>query len=181
VPTVARINCGGSEYTDSSSNVWAADPGPDASNGDGTHTYGAVDMAGTDLETVYLSERYAFGLGAYMQYEIAIDNGTYDVRLLMCESHYTVTNNRSMTIEVNDVEIESDYNPFDAAGGKDIPADVIVNDVVVTGGEIKIYVAANVPTESAELRGIAITPAGGGGGGPVIPVFVHHYRQQGIC
>ena len=153
---VYRINAGGDTYTDADGNQWAAD---DYFNSPGQTTdaetqFGTTDIAGTDDDRLYLTERY-WQDASDTEYSLPVDDGTYTVRLHLAEIYFgsqtsTGDGERVMSANVEGGDVELD--------GYDIHADVGANTatvkeytVEVTDGSLDIdfSASANNPKISA--------------------------------
>lgn len=72
--TVIAINAGGSAYTDSTGKLWVSDTGYYNTGRAGSYS---AQIAGTNLQTIYQSERYDVGGSPQMKYSIPLVNGQY--------------------------------------------------------------------------------------------------------
>ncbi len=113
---VARINCGGSDYTDPNGNLWIADT---YYNGGRVATPSTNPISGTSMDLLYQTERYDHPAGVEMSYNIPIpEDGLYRILLHFAEiSPFQA----SIGARLFDVEIEGnlildDYDIFAVAG-----------------------------------------------------------------
>ncbi|MEM7165061.1 MAG: putative Ig domain-containing protein [Planctomycetota bacterium] len=110
-----RINSGAlvGDYMETMTDaVWAADfgfsnPGEDFTRGGGTV------INNTDDPTLYLSERFTFGLN--FNYELALPNGTYTVRLHFVETAFTAAGQRSFHVDLEGTQVLTDFDIIDEA------------------------------------------------------------------
>jgi fibronectin type 3 domain-containing protein len=79
--TVIRVNAGGPQYTDSASQVWAADTG--FNTGSSSSTGNAI--AGTSDPALYQTERWDTGTAPELTYSFTVPNGAYTVKLHFAE------------------------------------------------------------------------------------------------
>ena len=112
------------------------------------------DIAGTDEDAVYQSERY----GDY-RYEVPVSDATYSVRLHFAELYQTEAGARSFTVAVEGVEVFNSLDLF-AEVGAFTAYDVDVFDVAVSDG--KLTITLTTVADNATISGFAIFSADGG-------------------
>ncbi|QJE97074.1 malectin domain-containing carbohydrate-binding protein [Luteolibacter luteus] len=156
---VKRINSGGLAYTDTLGRVWEADTG--FSSGSTNTSTNAI--AGTDDDTLYQTERYdPQSTGAFLEYNFALANGQYEVRLHFAETYSGVTAPGQRLFDVfaeNNLALD-DFDIFAHAGLN--RACVITFPVVVADGSLNlrwVHGAAQNPKVCA----IEVYPIQGGG------------------
>ncbi len=104
-----RINAGGNEYKAADGNVWSADYGYDSNSS----TYNVSDaVANTQDQTLYQSERY----GDEVVYNIPASNGRYTINLHFAEGYWTRPNQRLITIDIEDRQVENRFDIVAQAG-----------------------------------------------------------------
>ncbi len=148
-----RVNAGGAAYTDSLGNTWAADRAY-TSGGWGyvdgqTYTVGN-EIAGTDDDSLYQSERYSL-----TAYRFTVSNGSYDVTLKFAELYCTYPQCRIFTVKIEGQPVLADFDLFAEAGGRykahDRTFTVSVND-----GRLDVTFTAT--TGAAKINALWIRP-----------------------
>ncbi len=125
-----RIEAGSNQdYTDAQGQLWRADAG---FVGGQVVDRGAVEIAGTDNDRLYQTERW--GLDGYI---IKVPNGKYTVRLHFAETSFDVAGKRLFTVAVEDQKI-TDIDIFAETGGSHKAVVKTFDDVVVDDGELDI-------------------------------------------
>src|SRR5688500_15590571 len=115
----ARVNCGGSQYTDGLGNVWAAD-----NHYTGGNVFNVTNaIANTTEDGLYQYCRY----GSF-SYSIPVSSGTYTVRLHFAELYWPSTGSRVFDVFVNGVNVADNFDIVAAAG-----ANFTAHVVEVTG------------------------------------------------
>ncbi|MEX0774194.1 MAG: SGNH/GDSL hydrolase family protein [Phycisphaeraceae bacterium] len=126
-----RINCGSAEdWTDQHGHVWYADPvsigtdmaggAPSLSPGQWHRIGGQAGVREPDLPLYPpsfsgLLRRECYGLAAY---HVALPAGCYQVRLVVGETHETLSSHqRQFSLAVNDRELSTPVHPFAIAQG----------------------------------------------------------------
>jgi hypothetical protein len=129
---LARVNAGGSGYTDPAGNVWSADTG---FNGGNPYSTGQP-IANTSSPGVYQTCRW----GAF-SYQFSAPNGSYMVTLKFAEVSMSAAGQRVFNVAINGAPVLTNFDIFTASGGalraldKSFP-------VTVTGGQIVISFTA---------------------------------------
>jgi hypothetical protein len=154
VPVVA-INAGGPAL-EVGGKTWEAD------TGQGGHQWASpdttTDIADTDLDALYRTERAA----EQMSYEIALPNGTYQVRLHMAETYWgapggsqpgETPGRRVESFTVEGQSVVSDLDLVDQAGGT-MTAFVRNTEATVADGALSVAGTASV--DMAQLNGIEV-------------------------
>jgi len=162
-----RVNAGGPAFTDSTGNLWSADSG---FTGGGTYGTGA-SISKTSDQTLYQTER--FSSNGTLEYTTTVANGQYSVVLKFAEIYFSGPGQRVFNIIINGVTVESNFDPFAAAGGNYTAVDKTY-PVNVTGGAIDIRfvsVLQNPKVSAIEIDPVTITP--------VIPSFVDEETPTG--
>ena len=156
-PTEFYVNSGGAEYTATDSTTYAADVNfvggtPFASDG--------LEIAGTDDDTLYQTERY----GTF-EYAIPVANGAYDVTLHFAEIYHGVQNGNGVGAREFDVAIEGqqvldNYDIVADVGSATATTKTYTADV--TDGELNIQFTAEV--DQAKVSAIGVAPSDGSTG-----------------
>jgi hypothetical protein len=145
-----RVNAGGPAYTDALGNIWAADSG---FTGGATFST-ASPIANTADKALYQSEH--FGDSGGLEYITAVPNGQYTVTLKFAEVYFTSVGQRVFNIVINGNTVQTNFDPFAAAGGANTAVDETYPVTVTTGAiDIKLVAVAQNPKISA----IEIDPA----------------------
>ncbi len=145
-----RVNCGGSGYTDSAGNSWAADYG--FSGGNTWSTSAAIQNTTTPV--LYQSERYNSGP---LSYQFSVPNGSYQVRLMFAEIYWSAPNQRVFNILLNGTLVEKNFDIVVAAGGP-LRAIDRTYSLTVTSGVMTILLAQVI--ENPKISAIQITGTG---------------------
>ena len=143
-----RVNAGGAAYTDPQGNAWRADTGFSGGNGYST----GRTIAGTTTPQLYQSQRY----GTTFQYQFAVPNGSYNVKLKFAEIYFTTAGSRVCNVIINGQTALSRFDIVTAAGAAYTAVDRQFQ-VPVTGGQIVIQVTSVV--SNASINAIEISPA----------------------
>lgn len=143
-----RVNAGGPAYTDQQGNVWAADNG---FTGGGTYST-TTTISNTADPTLYQTEHFNSGT---LEYTTTLPNGQYSVVLKFAEIYFSAAGQRVFNIIINGTTVETNFDPFAAAGGIDIAVDKTY-PVTVTGGSIDIQFVAVV--QNPKVSAIEIDP-----------------------
>lgn len=117
------------DYNDANGQLWRADAG---FVGGQIVDRGAVEIAGTDNDRLYQTERW--GLDGYV---VKVPNGKYNVRLHFAETSFDVAGKRLFTVQVEDQKI-TDIDIFAEAGDSHKAVVKSFDDVVVEDGELTI-------------------------------------------
>lgn len=171
--SVFRLNAGGPSYTDSNSNVWAADKAYTVGSfgyvGGGLYSTSTA-ISGTSDPTLYQTERYNIS-----SYKFTIPNGNYDVTLKFAEIYppNCVVNKRGFNIDIQGIRVLSDFDIFVKAGK-------ICNGVIdqtfiasVTNGILTIGFTPVAGKDIQKINAIKIVSRGGSitGGGVLVCDF----------
>lgn len=154
--SLLRINSGGSAFTDSNGDSWAADAG---FTGGGTYTTG-YNVSGTSDQALYRTERTG-----NFSYAFNVDNGDYTVTLKFAEIYWATAGRRIFDVSINgqlvldNFDIVAHTDPF-SAYDQSFP-------VTVSGGSILITFSTVL--DNAKVSGIEITADSGGGGDTTPP------------
>jgi len=110
-----------------------------------------ADVAGTENDAVYLTERYELSA-----YRIQVPNGTYTVRLHFAETFEKIdaAGQRAFTVSVEGKPVLVDFDPFAAAGDKAFTAIIKECKADVADGELTIEFEAK--TQNTMINGICI-------------------------
>ncbi|WP_231188499.1 ThuA domain-containing protein [Haladaptatus sp. DYF46] len=150
-------------------------------SGDSSASGNDVDVAtsttgdpidGTDHDALYQSEQY----GGNLSYDVAIQNGTYDVTLHFAELYWNEIEGNDGYVEdaegqrVFDVSVQGesvlqDLDLFKRVG-HDVAFTKTVQDVEVTNGSLSI--STTTKADNSKFSGFEIQPTDGGGSGDVI-------------
>ncbi len=167
------MNAGGPAYTDPQGRGWAAD-----TNFTGGSTYGdSHPIANTDAEALYQSERY----GAF-QYQFAVPNGTYQLRLKFAELYFTGPGQRIFNVLINGQTALSNFDVFAQAGGAFRAVD---RELPVTTSNGQIVIQFSPLTDNPQISAIEIVPQNGGSGTTITwntgaPAPIGRMEAQGV-
>lgn len=158
-PSTVRINCGGPEYTTNDGQVFEADDANSYYTGGNTTTI-EDDIAGTDDDPLYQSERYgnADGFG----YEIDVANAVYDVHLHFAEIWWGDDGNgggnesRVFDLAIEGTEELTDYDIHQQVG-HDAALVESFQAVQVTDGQLEITTTTS--TDNAKFSAIEVVPS----------------------
>jgi len=145
--TIIRVNSGGNQYVDGSSNTWSADYG--YTGGNISTTTDAI--SGTTDDTLYQSERWINGT---LSYQFTVPNGSYTVNLLFAEIY---SGNASVGARVFDIQIEGStvLSNLDIYSEVGYEAALLKSfSVTVSDGQINIDLLQNV--ENPKISAIEI-------------------------
>ncbi|MEC4983286.1 MAG: malectin domain-containing carbohydrate-binding protein [Oscillatoria sp. PMC 1068.18] len=147
--TVALINAGGSNYTDTTNHNWTADQ-----NFTGGKTYSNNSaISGTDNDALFQSERY----GKDFSYDFAVANGDYQVKLNFAEIYWDTVGKRVFDVTVEN-QIAIDNLDIYAEVGKNVALTKTVTTTVTDGNlDIDFSTVAN----NAKVSSIEIIPLEG--------------------
>lgn len=148
-----RVNAGGPAYTDKAGNAWGADTGFTSTGTSSTGTFSTTAaVANTPDPTLYQTER--FGNAATLEYITPVTApGQYQVILKFAEIWFTSRGQRVFNIVINGTTVESNFDPFVAAGGANIAVDRTY-EVDVAGATIDIQlvpVTSNPKVSAIEI------------------------------
>ncbi|MBN2754875.1 MAG: glycoside hydrolase family 9 protein [Candidatus Goldbacteria bacterium] len=149
VPTPIRVNCGGLSYLDGAGNTWSADYGFTG----GTAASVTDAIANTTDDTLYQSERYG-----NPSYTFTVPNGYYDITFKFAETWFNAEGERIFDVEIEGVTVIDNLDLYVEAPGTMRAYDVIIQDVLITDGQINITSSSDA--DVANFRAIAIIPAG---------------------
>ena len=146
MPTLVQaVNAGGSEYTAANGITYQADT---FANGSTFSTTAGIE--GTEDDTLYQTEKWSKTL----EYELAVENGTYDVELNFAEiwGGAQDAGKRVVDLYVEDELVFEDLDLADDAGF--LTALDIVGEVSVTDGALNIRAEGDV--QNAKLAGFSV-------------------------
>jgi hypothetical protein len=149
-----RVNVGGGVYVDTAAQVWSADKAYAA--GSWGYVGGSMNstikaIANTLDPVLYQSERYWPSGGAY-KFDVA--NGTYRVELKFAELYYGGIDYRRFTVRLEGVTALTNFDVFQAAGGKYKAVDRVFL-IDVADGQLNIDFAAQV--DAATLTAVRVS------------------------
>ncbi len=156
-----RVNAGGPAYTDTTSNVWAAD---ENFSGGTTVAEGAA-VTGTSDSTLYDTQRY----GNSFSYSFNVPAGSYQVTLKFAETYSGdfAAGDRVFNVAVNGSTAVSNLDVY-AQVGANTQDDKVINNVSPTGGVITITFTGTTSTDtSAMVEAIQVIPQ------PATPTFTN--------
>jgi len=112
---------------------------------------GKHEVAGTENDALYLTERY--GLSAY---RIQLPNGTYTVGLHFAETYERIdaAGQRTYTVSIEGKPVLEKFDPFKEAGNKGFAAIVKTFKANVTDGELTIEFTEGV--QNPMINGICV-------------------------
>jgi hypothetical protein len=151
-PAVNRkINCGGT-----ATGSWEADGSWTMSSDGGADSFAnAIANAGEVPQVVYQTRRY----GKTVTYNLAIPDGTYNVRLHFAELYWTAAGKKRFNVTIEGRTVLTNLDLFAAAGGKNIALTRTFENVAVSGG-LQIQGVASVG--AAQFHGIEVWSTGPG-------------------
>lgn len=161
-----RIRAGGAAVTDSSGNVWAADM--DYSGG---YTYADSNpIANAPAPALYQAQRY--NVGAPVQYQFAVPNGSYAVTLKFAETWFTAAGQRIANIVINGQTVQSNFDIVAAAGGPNLAVDETYT-VNVTTGSIVIQLTPVVSNPEINALQIAASTSSSSSAAAFHPIYLN--------
>jgi hypothetical protein len=144
-----RIDVGGIEpFTDGAGNVWLPDQ---------NYSGGTVDapisnpIAGTTDDALYQRERW----GATTYTFSGLANGSYTVRLLMCETYFNATGARRFHIDINGTRVATNLDIFQETGAQ-FTALIKTYSATVSSGTLTIATSQGTADEPT-MHAIEIT------------------------
>ncbi|SDF10288.1 adhesin/invasin [Pricia antarctica] len=168
-PSLLRINSGGPEVT-LDGNVFMADQYFDAANTVAYTNPQVTEIAGTDDDALYLTERItsdnaAGGIKGPFSYTIPISNGTYSVKLYFAEIYWGSPNPQGFDGDIGKRIFNATIEGTQVFTGYDLVKDVDpatasarMYDIEVTDGELNISFEATV--NKPKISGIEILGTG---------------------
>ncbi|MCH6256583.1 malectin domain-containing carbohydrate-binding protein [Puniceicoccaceae bacterium K14] len=153
---VLLVNAGGPAYTDIQGRDWQADVG---FNTGGVFAVDS-DIADTEDDTIYQSERYDFFGDPELEYTFGVENGEYLLNLHFAEifEGTLFEGARVFGVEVEGVVVAEDVDIFAEVGGE--AAYVISIPTTVVDGELNIVLIEG--TENPKISGIELFATGPG-------------------
>lgn len=157
---VRRINAGGTAFTDSAGDVWAADQAYSAggygyvSFAAGTYGTSAGPISGTLDDALYTGERY----GNPVRYRFDVPNGAYRVRALLAETYFASAGQRSISVVANGVTVVNNVDLFTAAGGMNAAWELTFTATAAAG---QLYIEASSSNNNGTLMGLELISAAG--------------------
>jgi Malectin domain len=149
--TAIRVKCGGSSYTDSNGQVWAAD---NSYNGGSTYSNTAT-TTGTSDQALYHSERFGSSTTPLI-YTFAVPNGAYRVNLLFSENYpgTQAVGARVFNVKLNSATVLQNFDIFATVGAD--AAVVESFNTAVTNGAMAIEFDKLV--QNPKINAIEILP-----------------------
>jgi hypothetical protein len=123
-----RVNAGGPNYTDPMGQIWSADTG--FTGGGIGSTTAAISQTNTPV--LYQTERFGT-----QTYQFTAPNGSYNVTLKFAEAYFTQSGKRVFNVVINGQKVETNFDIFAAAGGKNVAIDKSY-PVSVSNGQVTI-------------------------------------------
>ena len=111
-------------------------------------------VSNTNVEGVYQSERISNGSFETFGYNIPVENGTYTVTLHFAETAFGNEGQRQFNVEIEGVQVLTDYDIIEEAGGPNIAKEETIFNVSVSDGELTIDFDSVI--ERAKINGIEI-------------------------
>lgn len=156
-----RVNVGGERYKDTLGHIWAADRAYHAG------AWGCLDMATTDTLTtsdtisrtsddrLYQCVR----VGEELRYRFDVPNGTYRVRLLLCEIYWESSDAERQDVFIQDKKVVTNFSMFDEVGHDTAMEKQFTAQV--SSGHLDIrFVGLSLPMHSgARVCAIEVEPA----------------------
>lgn len=155
--TAIRVKCGGTSYTDSNGQVWAADSGY---NGGGTYS-NTVTTTGTSDQALYHTERFGSSTTTPLLYTFPVSNGAYRVNLLFSENYAgtQAVGARVFNVKLNSANVLQNFDIFATVGAD--AAVVESFNTTVTNGSMAIEfdkVVQNPKINAIEILPLANSP-----------------------
>ncbi|RMB24964.1 ASPM-SPD-2-Hydin domain-containing protein [Haloplanus aerogenes] len=166
---VFATNAGGSQYTAGDGTTYQADTNFDTGS---TYSFSG-EVAGTDDDTLYQTERY----GGSFSYDIPVDNGTYEVTLQFAEIYQGVAsadspdssgpsdgtneNDRLFDASIEGQTVVTSYDIFSEVG----PATATEKTYTVEVTDGTLNVDFSVVNDNAKISAIKVEQLDGNGGG----------------
>ena len=144
-----RVNAGGSAYTDPQGNVWSADTG----YGGGSAFSTNATISDTSAPTLYQTARWQSGT---LQYQFAVPNGSYNIRLKFAELWFTSSGQRKFNILINGQSVLTNFDIIAAAGDAFKAIDQSFTASVTNG---QIIIALTTVTQNPQINAIEIASA----------------------
>ncbi|MEQ8768500.1 MAG: malectin domain-containing carbohydrate-binding protein [Planctomycetota bacterium] len=113
--TIYRVNAGGSDWTDPSGNLWLNDGGFYNS---GSVAWTSSEIANTELDTLYQSERWDPPGAPDMTYTFPLDPGRYRIRLHFAEIYHDTSGKRVFDVLLEGDVVSPSLDVLAQAGGK---------------------------------------------------------------
>ncbi|MBU2585733.1 MAG: family 16 glycosylhydrolase [Bacteroidetes bacterium] len=105
-------------------------------DGQVAHTSSSIQINGTDLDSIYRSERHGLA-----QYKIRVPNGNYRVILMTCENYFNQADARKFDVVIEKTHKMESIDIF-AQVGKNTAYDLVFNNISVTDGILDIHFSA---------------------------------------
>jgi hypothetical protein len=144
------VSSGGSAYTDTLGNHWAADNG---FNG-GKTSASTNSIANTPDPTLYQTDRYSD-----FNYQFAVPNGSYTVTLKFAETYWLNPGQRVFNVAINGTAVLTNFDIIAAAGAPNTAIDETF-PVTVTGNSITILFTTGT-ADLPKVNAVEIKPASG--------------------
>lgn len=151
-----RINCGGSGYTDSQGQVWAADSGFN----EGTASTIAAKVTGTNDPTLFQTGRWATTTRTPLQDSFAVPNGKYHVNLYFAETYAPQQSRgaRIFNVKLNGAMAFQNVDIFAEAGAS--AALIKGSELTVSNGKLLIELDGVV--QNPKVNAIEVLPGTSG-------------------
>ena len=145
LPTILRVNAGGTSFVDSNGNFFESD----ASFNGGSPSNTAFPVAGTTDDYLYYSYRH----GTNINFDRAVANGTYKLSLYFADSSSTAPGQRTFDVTAEGKKILSNFDIYAAAGA---PRTAVVKTftVTVTDGQFDLHLGSLIG--SADISAISL-------------------------
>lgn len=138
-----RVNCGGPAVVDPSGNVWSADD-------QGNRAMTSAPIAGTNFPALYQKESWSSGT---LQYQYAVPNGSFTVKLHFSEFYLTQPGARRFDIVINGTTVFPAFDVLAHTGPN--TAHVQTFGVTVSNGQVTVQLVP-VGGSSPKLAGLEI-------------------------
>jgi hypothetical protein len=156
VASIWRVDVGGSQYTDSQGNVWAADENYTGGAAAAVTNAIAGALPGTADQTLYQSQRY----GSSFSYTFNVPAGSYQLTLKFAETYSGdfAKGDRLFNVAVNGTQVLTNFDIYATAGGN-AALDEVFNNIAPSGGVITIqFTGTSSSDTNAVLEAIQIIP-----------------------
>ncbi len=150
-----RVNAGGTQFTDGSSQIWNADQAYQTNGwgySAGSAKSSTTAVAGTTDDLLYQKYREAPG-----EYRFTVPNGTYEVTLKFAEFTVTKSSDRVMKITMETTIVESALSVYGQVG-KAVALDKVYT-IAVSDGVLNVIFAQNGGRYSPIISAIQVRQA----------------------
>ncbi len=150
-----------------------------------TTTFGSREIAGTDADALFLSERITNDAGQPFGYSIPVpDDGIYALRLHFAETAFQEAGRRQFDVAVEGTTVLDNYDIFDRAGAGNTAVTETILNIAVNDGVLDITFTAVL--ERAKINAIEVlgtlapieAPFGVNAGGAALDISDVTFRED---